>query len=112
MTTKAQHTKVTLTQSEELKIGERGVFTPQVGCKFAANCEFLNITCWVEKRKKAPTPSDNALREFIEFPTGYELVYGITYQGTDHDCGDMPRDLSKVVNGILIARAAIARATT
>ena len=92
----------TLTQSESLKIGERGPFI-SASEVFNIRIKKLGIVCWVEKRRKAPSGADKILREFIDIPTDYELIYGITYKGRDFDCGDFPRDLGKVIKGIEFA---------
>lgn len=95
----------TLTQSEQLKIGERGIYVPKSGGKLEARCIALGIICWLDKRAPEPeTESDRALRAFIDLGERYELVYGITYAGKDYDCGDMPRDIGGVVKGIAIER--------
>lgn len=99
----AATTAQTLTQSETLRIGERGRFTPKPGGVVESHCSKLGISLWVEKRKKEPTEFEKNLRTFIAIPMGYELVYGISYKGVDHVCGNAPRDLRGVVNGIAIA---------
>lgn len=96
--------KLTLTQAEGLRIGQRGQYLPSnTSGIFAARLMKHCITCWIDKRRKTPSESDKALREFIDLPYGYELIYGITYKGVDYDCGDIPRDLGRVVQGIDIA---------
>lgn len=93
--------RLTFTQSEQLKIGERGEYIP--GPITAERAKRLDIKCWLDKRKAQPSESDKALREFVDLSYGYKLVYGITYKGKDFDCGDMPRDLNRIIQGIDIA---------
>jgi hypothetical protein len=95
-------TRLSLTQSENLKIGERGVYVFR-GPKTKSRAERLGITCWVQKTKAPITDSDKALREFIDIPVGYKLEYGINYKGREFVCGDCPRDLGSVIIGIEIA---------
>lgn len=96
---------MTLTQSENLKIGERGVYVPKSNGALERRCCALGIVCWLEKRAPKPMDaSERTLREFVDMGERYELVYGITFEGKDYDCGDMPRDLGGVVKGIAIAR--------
>lgn len=92
----------TLTQSEHLKAGERGEYISQSE-PFNRRIAMLGITCWVSKSRVLPSESDLALRPFISTPN-YRLEYGITFEGKDYGCGDMPRDLGKVVRGIAIAK--------
>lgn len=93
----------TLTQSESLRIGERGEFIG--GPSFTERCNAVGVKCWVEKKKYRTDDCLRNLRTFISLPGDYKLVYGITYEGKDYECGDMPRDLGKVVRGIAIAKA-------
>lgn len=93
----------TLTQSENLKIGQRGPYIVKPGSVCDRRCKNLGIVTWVEKRRAPVTEADRNLRQFIDIPTGYNLVYGITYKGQDFDCGDMPRDISAVTRGVEFA---------
>jgi hypothetical protein len=97
-----KETKWTLTQSENLKIGERGVYVFR-GPNSKTRAERLGVTCWVQKTKTPITDSDKTLREFIDIPVGYKLEYGINYKGKEFVCGDCPRDLGSVIFGIEIA---------
>lgn len=94
---------LSLFQCENLRIGQRGIY--QGSEPFAQRCKKLGVSAWIEKRATQITQADKNLRTFINIPVGYDLVYGITYRGADFDCGDMPRDLGKVVKGIEIATA-------
>lgn len=94
-----QKNRVTIERIEKAKFGTRGEYILDEKSKCRPFAEKLGITCWVEKRR-----SDvGALRGFIDLPTDYRNIYGITYNGKDHDCGDMPRDMGKVILGIAIA---------
>lgn len=94
--------KLTITQSESLRTGERGEYAPTTDT-LATLIIRLGAKCWVEKRKATITDQDRALRAFIDVPLGYTLTYGITWRGKDYDCGDMPRDIGRVLRGIEIA---------
>lgn len=98
--------RVTLTQSEELKVGQRGQYQFQ-DSKLAAASASAGITAWIEKRKSDITADDRNLRQFVDISVGYKLVYGITFEGKDYDCGDMPRDLGRVIRGIRIAKGLV-----
>jgi len=91
----------TLTQSESLKVGARGEY--KGGPEFTARCEAIGVSLWVEKRPAKPDAFTRNLRTFVSLSGDYKLVYGISFRGADYDCGDMPRDLGKVVRGIEIA---------
>jgi hypothetical protein len=97
----ARDTGHTLTQSENLKVGARGDY--KSGPEFTARCEAIGVSLWVEKRPAKPDAFTRNLRTFVSLPGDYKLVYGISFQGADYDCGDMPRDLGKVLRGIEIA---------
>lgn len=97
----------TLTQSEDLRIGQRGQYIPEGALQ--VRCKKLGIDCWIEKRRKKITDADKLLNGFIGIGIGYELVYGITINGKDHDVGSMPRDLSKFTRGIEIAKELFAK---
>lgn len=92
---------MSITQSETLKIGQRGEYIPK-GITLS-RCEKLNIKCWVEKRKHTPDEFEKNLRTFVDIPVDYRLVYGITWNGKDYDCGDVPRDMGYVIKGVAIA---------
>lgn len=97
----AGQTKLTITQSEDLRMGERREYTPSnpTGV-FAERIAKHGISVWLEKRPKTPDAYERNLRHFIALDFSYELVYGLTYKGKDYDCGSMPRDLGYVVKGI------------
>lgn len=96
----------TFNQFEKLEIGQRAEYISDQEW-FNQRTASLGIKCWVEKRKKELTESDKALKKFIDLPMGYSLHFGITYNGNDFNCGDVPRDLSYVVRGIGIAQGLI-----
>jgi hypothetical protein len=92
----------TITQSEGLKVGQRGEYILRPA-KSRARAERLGITCWVDKRKSTRSLADRTLSGLLDDFAAYELVYGLTYKGKDHETGDMPRDLASVIQGIEIA---------
>jgi hypothetical protein len=95
----------TLTQSETLRVGERGPFIPDPVKfkKLITRAKVVGFTVWVEKRKTEITEADKTLRLFIDLPRGYKIVYGITWKGRDYEAGDSPRDLSVFTRGMTAA---------
>ena len=82
---------LTLTQSEHLRIGERGEYILRHD-KPKARAVRLGASCWVEKRPptKEQKESDDALRWMIDVGPSYQLVYGFTWKGRDYDAGENP----------------------
>lgn len=98
-----QRNQITLEGMQRAKIGTREKYLLSTKAVCRPIADKLGIKCWVEKRRKEADEFEKNLRTFIDIPTGYITIYGITYKGADFDCGDMPRDLGKVIQGIGIA---------